>query len=356
MYNFITLFDKNYLSRGLALYQSLSKNCEDFILYVLAIDVETENYLSSKIFDKLKIISLSSLEAKYPELLLKKNERTRGEYCWTLTPYSILYAIDTFSLDSCTYLDSDIYFFDNPKYIFDAIGDNSVLITEHRYTPEYDQTYTSGKYCVQFVFFRNDSLGLTALTWWKERCFEWCHARFEEGKFGDQKYLDDWITRFHGVYVPSHIGCGLAPWNIQQYNISINNNKLYAEDKITKVEENIIFYHFHNLKKIYANNGKFVWYLCYYKNYKMDETIKQYLYKEYINILLDIERNINKEAFVQDKYQEIKKPSFPFLVWLVIKNIMKSFLIVRHYKYYRQEMSEKYLQYKSNVIEIDRNI
>src|SRR3546814_10715067 len=70
-----------------------------------------------------------------------------------------------------------------------------VLMTDHGYSPEYDQSATSGQYCVQFMTFNRHG-GEHIRHWWESRCIEWCFARFEDGKFGDQKYLDDWPDRF----------------------------------------------------------------------------------------------------------------------------------------------------------------
>ena len=48
MLNFVTLFDKNYMSRGIVLYNSLKEHCkQDFTFYVLAMDEVTEKYLKS---------------------------------------------------------------------------------------------------------------------------------------------------------------------------------------------------------------------------------------------------------------------------------------------------------------------
>jgi hypothetical protein len=333
MINFITLFDKNYLSRGLALYSSLMMYCDDFFLYILALDSDTEDMLIKETHNNVSVISLTKIESFYPELINIKQERTRAEYCWTLTPYSIQYAIKKFDLDSCTYVDADIFFYSDPRIIFNDAGDNSIIITEHRYTPEYDQTKTSGKYCVQFMYFKNDKNGMETLEWWRQRCKEWCYARCENGKFGDQKYLDDWITRFKGVYVPTHIGCGLAPWNIQQYDINIINDTLYAQDKITKETAQVIFFHFHGIKNIHTNQNEIIWHLS---DYRIDSVVKEVIYSKYIKNL----SQYNEPCI--DLAKKIQKPTFCAILFMVIKDIIKSFFIFDKYNYYKRLLNDKY--------------
>ena len=233
MYSYCTLFDSNYLTRGLAMYESLKKYSDNFHLYMFAFDDKSYNLLKKLNLEFATIISLKELEDK--ELLKIKDSRSAGEYCWTCTPSTIKYCIENYNLDACTYLDADLYFFSNPAALIEEMGEKSVLITEHRYTAQYEQSDTSGVYCVQFMTFKNDENGIKALNWWRESCNEWCYARFEDGKFGDQKYLDDWTTRFDGIHVLQNLGGGVAPWNVQQYNLLSDNFHL-------------IFYHFHDYK------------------------------------------------------------------------------------------------------------
>ena len=227
-----TLFDSNYLSRALACHESLLLQNFNFHIYMFAFDDLALSILKKLKLSHATVISLEEFEDE--ELLKIKSSRSIAEYCWTCTPSVISYVLSKYGHDYCTYIDADTCFYRNPVDLYTSMGSASVLITPHFYTPTYDQTETSGIYCVQYMTFKNDAAGLLALYWWRHACLDWCYARFEDGKFGDQKYLDDWPERFPGVYVSPNMGEGVAPWNIQQWN----NKDLHK----------VIFYHFHALK------------------------------------------------------------------------------------------------------------
>lgn len=250
--NFCTLFDSNYLSRGLVLYDSLIGNCADFHLYVFAFDEKCYSILKTLNLPKLTPISLEEYEDE--ELLQVKKSRTIAEYCWTNTPSTVWYILNNFEVDHCTYLDADMVFYSNPGQLIEEMGEKSVLITEHRYTNPEGLEEKAGKYNVQFITFKNNTNGREVCLWWRNACLDWCFDRFEDGKFGDQKYLDDWPTRFEGVHVLQHEGGGLATWNIQQYITSKDaNGKLSVESKISRKKFQVVFFHYHALK-FFQNN------------------------------------------------------------------------------------------------------
>jgi 2-polyprenyl-3-methyl-5-hydroxy-6-metoxy-1,4-benzoquinol methylase len=241
---FCTLFDINYLPRGLVLYRSLERYCTDFRLRVFCMDTETKEILNRLALPRLTAIGLDELEAHDSELLAVKPTRTQVEYCWTATPAVCAYALETEpELEAITYLDADLMFFRDPEPIWHEFGDDSVLIVPHRYAPQWQpHEETSGTYNVEFMTFRRDERGLEALHWWRERCLEWCFFRFEDGKMGDQKYLDDWPERFAGVHVLEHPGGGLAPWNVDRYELARQNGSVLVDDR------ELVFYHYHSLR------------------------------------------------------------------------------------------------------------
>jgi hypothetical protein len=268
----------------LALYYSLEKVCVSFHIYIFAFDNQTHEILLKLNLKHATIISLAQLEDK--DLLSVKADRTIGEYCWTATPAAIYYVIKNFKVESCTYLDADVYFYSSPQIIFNELGSKSILITEHRFSPEYrTHEKKNGKYCVQYITFKNDEFGLEALTWWKDQCIIWCYARHEDGKFGDQKYLNDWTTRFKNVHVLQHLGGGLAGWNISQYEFYKTSEQFYGIEKATNRQFDVIFYHFHYLKLF--TNGKLDLGPRIISNKS-----KEYFYKPYLFTIEEIKRKV----------------------------------------------------------------
>lgn len=275
------------------MYYSLEKHCDNFHLYIFAFDKSAEEVLKKFQLKNATIISLQQFEDK--ELLKVKPTRTIAEYCWTSTSSTILYVLNNFSFEACTYLDADLFFYSSPINIFEELGDKSILLTEHRYSPQYNKEIKSGKYCVQFVTFKNNEHGLKALKWWRERCLEWCYNRFEEGKFGDQLYLDDWTERFEGVHVLQHRGGGLAAWNVQQYNFFFENQKLFGTEKTLDEKFEVIFYHFHYLR--FFSNGKIE-----LGRRTLTKNILNVFYKPYVVRLEEIKQKIQSLGYDFDSH------------------------------------------------------
>jgi len=328
------------------MYESLLKHCDDFHLYVFAFDEASYHYLKSQNLKHFTVVSLKEFED--PELLKVKPTRAIGEYCWTCTSSTILYSIQKFNLTNCTYLDADMQFFSNPRVLVDEMGDNSVLITEHRYTKEYDQSAESGIYCVQFVTFKNDEKGMKVLNWWRNRCLEWCFNRAEDGKFGDQKYLDDWPTRFEGVHELQHLGGGIAPWNVQQYSFKSVNGKLIGSETKSGNQFDVVFFHFHGVK--YYDHDIV---MLSHPLYDLTDQVKEFFYKPYVRLLNQSKKIVNSiDASFDPNGASGKSPLPPMSFSLMLdfykkelkkskKNLFGQNLknqIRRHYYYFSQKI------------------
>lgn len=278
--NYCTYFDKNYLSRGLALYDSLLKNSKKkFHLYIIAFDKFSFDFFKKNKLKFITCVYYQDFEDK--ELLRVKKKRTRVEYLWTCTPSIIFFFIKKFKLKNCIYLDADIFFFNDPNKVINKDKSFNVLITSHNYSKKYDQTKTSGKYCVQYLVFKNNKESLKVLKWWRSKCIQWCYNRIEGNKFGDQKYLDSWPRKFKNVVVSDNLGAGVAPWNVQRFIVKNKNFPLISE-KNNRYD--LIFFHFHDLKFFFKNKIIFI------GTYDFNANAKKFIYDKYIKKIISIEK------------------------------------------------------------------
>jgi hypothetical protein len=224
---FCTTLDINYLPRALVLYRSLAEVCGDFRLRVFCMDDDTRAILERMALPKLVTVGINELENYDPDLSTVKPIRNSVEYCWTAKPSICLYMLESQpDLDIVTYVEADTMFFDNPRPLFDELGDSFAILTPAR-DPESDGP---ASYATPFLPLRRDARTEVALQWWRQRCLEWCYDRFEDGKHCDLAYLNEWPVRFPGVAVLENPGC-LGEWNVRYFDVSAEDDRVLVEGR-----------------------------------------------------------------------------------------------------------------------------
>lgn len=328
MINFCTLFDSYYLDKALALYESLEKVSQDYCLYIFCFDDKSYEVLQRMNLNHVVLTHHTSIETK--TLLELKQKRSKAEYCWTCTPVIVEYVLDNFPVNDCTYIDADLFFFYDPQVLFDEIrkAKANVVITEHRFP---DNAFgkkwmkKSGKYCVEFNYFDQSVNARKALCWWKEKCFEWCYAIYEPDKMGDQKYLEQFLEMFDGVHELQHLGGGVAPWNIQKYQLDTNKHEgIWLKEKEKSFP--LVFYHFQNIRYLSGmlvniNSGSHDYLLkrtIYVPYLHTIEKWRATLKKEYgIEFIVSKSCSSNRfKAFLEKKFMKLKVKSLSDLIYL----------------------------------------
>jgi hypothetical protein len=263
---YCTLFDKNYLSQGVALYNSLKKVAGEFKLYALCMDPMAYNMLL-----KLKsgnLIPISIDELLTPEISGVQKRTTHGQFCWVCQPLICQFVLDKFNVDMVTYLESDSLFFSDPEVLFAELKECSVTVVPHNYSPGYDQTSTSGEFCVQFNVFKNDKCGREVLEYWKINCFK--YDKNTPLIHPGQTVLDEWPKKFECIKIIQHRGAGVAPWNIQHVRIDVS-------DSIPQIDGTpIVFYHYHQYGRYQDGSHEL-------GNYPLGHTVIDNIYRKYIN-------------------------------------------------------------------------
>ena len=332
MLTFCTLFDSNYLDKGLVLYESMANVMENFKLYILAMDEKCEDILKNMNLSHSIVISLKEFEDE--ELLEIKSKRARAEYCWTCTASLIDYVLEKYKEEYCTYVDSYLYFFKNPQILIEEMIDAncSVQIVEHGFGKGFiakEKIKGAGRYCVQFNTFKNDKHGRDILSTWKAQCRN--HCSMAPGEMGDQKYLSDWAEKYEQVHVLQHQGGGVAPWNVFRFKSSEKDGCLI--EKQTKKEFELIFYHFHHLEYIDESQvninvfkkelgaDKALVYSIYRTYLKKMEEVKAFLSTKYKIVPLIKKHPGLVEKTRQDKINELKKMKINELIYKVRNKI-----------------------------------
>ena len=247
---FCMVVSRTRLIQAIACFLSLYKNMDNFKVYILCVDEKCYEFLKEINSDKIVLLTIAELNRE--DLLAIKASRKLNQYCWTLKPGFIkhIFTLDD-SINRVTYIDSDLFFYQNPNVIFENQPDASVLLSSGEiflpmYSKEFNQTMQTltGNFNSGFISFKKDINGLQCVNWWDKMCVDSCTSNPEDNKFGDQKYLDDMPFLFNNVYEITTQGINIGHWNYLKYKFTVSNDNVMVNNN------KLIFYHFSGFRII----------------------------------------------------------------------------------------------------------
>ena len=244
---YCTILSKFRVYQGMVLYRSLLHNTQTFRMYILCIDEDSYSICNKMNLQNAVLIRVEDLGNGL--LLQKRYERELNEFCWTVKPFLVEYILKQCQPEEyVTYVDSDICFFNNPSIIYNERINWDVLLSEHDFSPGYKSVESMcGKYNSGFIIFKNVENARHVVSWWQDRCMEWCHDRPEADKFGDQKYLDYIPIIFKKVGSIFTAGVNIGPWNESKYHIRREGGAIYIN------KNKLICYHFSGFRVVGKN-------------------------------------------------------------------------------------------------------
>ena len=167
----------------------------------------------------------------------------------------------------------------SPESVYDEIGDANAAVTPHRYTAGHEKGYENGIYNVNWVYVTPE--GMPFVAEWAHLCLDWCFYRHSLGRFGDQKYLDTLVPKYH-IHSIAHKGCNLAPWNQRRHQYEMKDGVLYVD------EYPVVLYHCH----------EFDWSIYKLTDWSINPDVKWYIYKPYVEMYEQIERELSGQLSV----------------------------------------------------------
>jgi hypothetical protein len=287
--HFCTMFDHRYLACGLALCDSIERHCNDFKLHVAALTPECADAL--KLLDQpgLSIVDIAALEADEPRLAAVRSTRGAAGYVFTVKPVLLKWLFDRYAdIGVLTYLDSDTFFFADPRLAVGQIDGHSVMLTPHRFSSSMRQREKFGRFNAGWVGFRRDRAGLESLAWWRDRCLDWCEdTAMADGRFADQGYLNRFPEMIgQGVRIIEHPGINLAPWNIAASALT----KSGRDGSVMVDGEPLVLFHFHGLERRF---GRFYFPKLTSYGTSLDPLVREHVYRPYISTLERIETQLS---------------------------------------------------------------
>lgn len=241
---YCTLFDRNYLSRGLCLHRSLLRQGGRFTFHVLCLDEPAFRSLAGADLPGVEPIALDTLLRWDPALAAARRGRALLEFFFACKASLLLYLLERGTgSDRVSYLDADLYFFGDPSLVERECRASSIVLAPHRFTQQNLHLIRFGRFNAGWLNVDTGPEALRFLAWWRERCLESSTLLVEKARYGDQKYLDQVPGLFPAARILQHPGMNAGPWNLDARRVTLGAEGILVEG------QPLVFFHFHRLRQ-----------------------------------------------------------------------------------------------------------
>jgi hypothetical protein len=287
--HFCTISTQSHLYKAKALADSLSNSGSH--LHVLIVDALELHPTQSNV----SYYSLKSIQSEIGLKLISKYQKQPDKLRWGLK--SVFMTLLLESIEQVIYVDNDIWFYNDPSFLFELLNNNDIILTPHFYdtNPQTNQNWLEANFKVGLYnagFLGANKNAIKALKWWSEACYYNIKKSYWRGLFDDQKYLDLLPIMFDKVIILKHKGCNLAGWNYLWYQLNRNSDQsVLIENKYP-----LIFIHFAETSLVHFSredsffNKEYISYINSLKKYNPNyinkrSYLKTYTISVYINYI-----------------------------------------------------------------------
>jgi glycosyltransferase involved in cell wall biosynthesis len=235
-----TIVSANYLPYARALGASVREHHPGARFVVLLVDrVEGRFDPDAEPFELIEIERLPTLSDPLPYLF----KYTVLEANTAVKPHLLQHLLAD-GASRLVYLDPDILLFRPMDRVLELLETHGIVLTPHLTAPIDDDRFPdelaimrSGTYNLGFLAVAAHPSTDRMLDWWRDRIYDRCVSRVEQGLFTDQKWIDLVPGMFPGVAILSDPGHNVAYWNLHSRTVRLG-------EEIEVNGSPLVFFHF----------------------------------------------------------------------------------------------------------------
>ncbi|MDX2002181.1 MAG: hypothetical protein SFW35_07105 [Chitinophagales bacterium] len=232
-----TISTYSHLAQSFAMINSLQLFMPQVQAFILVVDKSSLDVNIQAVPASIELLYANSNDiVPYTAPHYKKYRKGSDSLRWSLKPALLKFIFEQRGIESAFYADNDLYFFENPSFLFDELERHSFLLCPHWriHDPKasrawFEVNFRDGVFNAGFVGATKD--GNEIVDWWREACLYECRISRSRGLYVDQKYLDLVPAIFENIGIIQHRGCNVAYWNQIENKRSMKEGKVFINER-----------------------------------------------------------------------------------------------------------------------------